>query len=642
MAKNKATSDNPLAQFFKDKPIGGGLIGIILLSTVLVPLPGLIIDTAITFSLCAAFTLFLITLENNQPLKLNFFPTAILMLTVFRLLLSVATTKNILGNNQVGTVIPSIGEVIMGGQLVPGLVVFSIITIVQFVVITKGAERVAEVGARFTLDALPGKQMSIDGDLKSGIITAEMAKEARETLGAESKLLGSLDGSMKFVKGDAIAGIIISLVNLLGGLYVGTSVFGMGMAESVETFTILTIGDGLVSQIPSLLTSVAAGVYLTRMSKESDDKDKDQSFIGSVSAQLKPYNNTLIIAGIAIGGLALIPGFPRLFFAVSGLALIGLGVFFRLSSKITPTQEEIDYKVFLQGSGILTNVVFKLQSATPPRIDFAIKEKLKKEYWDLDFGEPKVIWKKDMEASLSVVLDTLPIYNKALNDIKIEFLEDVGIVMPQGESTDDTLNNFLTKFIMLACRDMISDRFNIQHSANILSILDAKYPSLKTEVDSALGIQRVHDVVKNMLTPNGFVIPIEIFFEKLLFWSKRERNQDLWADMVRIACKRHVTASILTTNGNIPAIFIAEGFIKDIVACFETSDFDKLKQKAQVIREKILSVSQELKVIPVIIVPRDYRSQLDMFFKTETRNVFITCMEEIQTQSYIKDMGALS
>lgn len=256
-------------------------------------------------------------LENDQPLKVTFLPTMVLLLTTFRLLLSIATTRNIIANEDVGRVIETIGEFVMGGNLISGLLIFVIITIVQFLVVTKGGERVAEVGARFSLDALPGKQMTIDGDLKSGLISGEQAQKLRADLGTENKLFGSLDGAMKFVKGDAIAGILISLVNLFGGIYVGINQFDLSLSESVKRFSVLTIGDGLVSQIPSLLLSMACGVYLTRI---KGSEDESSSFMSQMMAQIRTFWKSLLVVGVVIMLIGLLN--PTLMYVCLPLAVL--------------------------------------------------------------------------------------------------------------------------------------------------------------------------------------------------------------------------------------------------------------------------------------------------------------------------------
>ncbi|EGR1312181.1 type III secretion protein, partial [Vibrio cholerae] len=273
------------------------IITLLLPTIILISLPGGMIDTLIVFSFISSFLLLVIMLENDQPLKVTFLPTIVLLLTTFRLLLSIATTRNIIANDDVGQVIETVGNTVMGGNLISGLLIFTIITIVQFLVVTKGGERVAEVGARFSLDAMPGRQMTIDGDLKAGLISPHQAQRLRSELSTENKLFGSLDGAMKFIKGDAIAGILISFVNLFGGIYVGINQFNLTFSDSIAKFSVLTIGDGLVSQIPSLILSLACGVYLTRI-KGADDSST--SFSSQLFSQIKSFWKSLITIGFLL------------------------------------------------------------------------------------------------------------------------------------------------------------------------------------------------------------------------------------------------------------------------------------------------------------------------------------------------------
>ncbi len=281
------------------------VLALLLPTIILFTLPGEVIDAFILLSFISSALLMIIMLENDEPLKVTFLPTVVLLLTTFRLLLSIATTRNIIANEDVGDVIETVGQFVMGGNLVSGLLIFVIITIVQFLVVTKGGERVAEVGARFSLDALPGRQMTIDGDLKSGLITGEQAQTLRANLSTENKLFGSLDGAMKFVKGDSIAGILISLVNLFGGIYVGINQFELSLSDSISRFSVLTIGDGLVSQIPSLLLSMACGVYLTRI---KGAEEESRPFISQLMAQIGSFWKSLLMIASVVFILGLLNG----------------------------------------------------------------------------------------------------------------------------------------------------------------------------------------------------------------------------------------------------------------------------------------------------------------------------------------------
>ena len=244
---------------------------------------------------------------------------------MYRLSLDISATRLILLQADAGEVIRSFGEFVVGGNFVVGAVIFLIITLVQFIVITKGSERVAEVAARFTLDAMPGKQMSIDADMRAGIIDFREARARREALSRESQFYGAMDGAMKFVKGDAIAGIVITIVNIVGGLIIGVAMRGMSIGEAVQTYSILTIGNGLVSQIPALLISISAGMVVTRVASEAEDTNLGKDVAGQILAQPK----AIAVAAGVLFVMALVPGLPKIpFFVLAGApAAIAYGVF---------------------------------------------------------------------------------------------------------------------------------------------------------------------------------------------------------------------------------------------------------------------------------------------------------------------------
>jgi type III secretion protein V len=296
----------------------GVLVAVVML--MIVPMPPLALDVLIATNMTIGILLLLSSMYVTKALDFSTFPTVLLLSTLFRLAISVSTTRMILTEMNGGHIVQQFGEMVAGGNLVVGLVVFLIITVVQFIVVSKGAERVAEVAARFSLDAMPGKQLSIDSDLRSGILSKDEAREKRRTLELESKLHGSLDGAMKFVKGDAIASIVIVLVNLIGGLAVGMFYHNLSAGEAASTYSILTIGDGLVAQVPALFSAMAAGLLVTRTTDEETDRDLGPAIARQISG--KPH--VLLIAGGLALLLGLVPGFPTLvFFALASLLLIG-------------------------------------------------------------------------------------------------------------------------------------------------------------------------------------------------------------------------------------------------------------------------------------------------------------------------------
>jgi flagellar biosynthesis protein FlhA len=301
-----------------------GVVSIVLM--LVVPLPAALLDLLLGLNITASLLILLVSMQIRKPLDFAVFPSLILVATLFRLALNVSSTRLVLTDGYAGKVIEAFGHFVIGGSLIVGLVIFVILTIIQFVVITNGAGRVAEVGARFTLDAMPGKQMAIDADLNAGLINEVQARKRRHEVTAEADFYGSMDGASKFVKGDAIAAIIITLINLIGGMAIGMLQRGMAPGEAVETFSLLTVGDGLVSQIPALLLSTATGIIVTRSATEGD--------MGTdLIAQLGRFKQPVRIAGGAAIAMCLIPGLPKLPFLI-----IGVG-FLVMASRMTETPE---------------------------------------------------------------------------------------------------------------------------------------------------------------------------------------------------------------------------------------------------------------------------------------------------------------
>ncbi|WP_067473215.1 flagellar biosynthesis protein FlhA [Actinomadura hibisca] len=291
-------------------------LGVILIIVMMVmPLPTIVLDLLIAANITIALLVLLVSMNVRRALDFSSFPGLLLVLTLFRLSLNISATRLVLLNGDAGKVIGAFGHFVVGGSLVVGLVIFLILIVIQFLVITKGAERVAEVGARFTLDAMPGKQMAIDADLNAGLIDENEARRRRSDVTAEADFYGAMDGGSKFVKGDAIAAIVITFINLVGGFAIGMVQHQMGPAEAMQTYSLLSIGDGLVSQIPALLLSVATGIIVTRASDDSD-------MSGTVTRQLGQHKRALQIAGGAALALVLIPGLPKLPFMIIGGAML--------------------------------------------------------------------------------------------------------------------------------------------------------------------------------------------------------------------------------------------------------------------------------------------------------------------------------
>ena len=296
-----------------------GLALLTILSILIVPVPTPIIDLLLVLSVGMAVLVLILTTQIRDALQMSSFPSMLLILTLFRLSLNVATTRQILLQGFGGHVVQAFGEFVVGGNYIVGVAIFLVLVIINFMVITKGAGRIAEVAARFTLDSMPGKQMSIDADLNAGLITEKEAIARRERLARESEFYGAMDGASKFVRGDAVAGLIITGVNIIGGFAVGILQQGMGIKQALSTFTILTVGDGLVCQIPALVISTSAGMLVTRIATNS-------SIGADLGSQLFMRARPLLMTGGILGAISLVPGLPFLPFATLGAAMAGLGM----------------------------------------------------------------------------------------------------------------------------------------------------------------------------------------------------------------------------------------------------------------------------------------------------------------------------
>ena len=319
--------------------LGAPLFILAALAMVVLPLPALMLDILFSFNIALALVILLVTVYTLKPLDFGAFPSVLLIATVLRLALNVASTRVVLlegheGGDAAGKVIEAFGSVVIGGNYAVGLVVFAILVIINFVVVTKGAGRISEVTARFTLDAMPGKQMAIDADLNAGFITPEQAKARREEIGRESDFYGSMDGASKFVKGDAVAGIIILFINIIGGLFIGMIQHDLTFGNAVEIYTLLTIGDGLVAQIPGLLLSIGTAIVVTR---QNTDQEMGKQFSTQLGVEKVMY-----VAGAILVSMGLVPGMPHLTFIGFGLLLLGAGYYSTKKAKEAEAKAQSD------------------------------------------------------------------------------------------------------------------------------------------------------------------------------------------------------------------------------------------------------------------------------------------------------------
>jgi flagellar biosynthesis protein FlhA len=335
--------DNSLvfSKITKNTDVVFALMVVSIIVMFIIPLPTMLLDMLLAANITFAMVIILVSIYTTEPLDLSVFPSLLLFATLFRLGLNISTTRLILGQGYAGEIIMSFGDFVVGGNYVVGLIIFLIIVVIQFVVITKGAERVAEVAARFTLDAMPGKQMSIDADLNAGVIDNVEAKREREKIRQEADFYGAMDGASKFVKGDAIAGIIITFINIVGGLVIGVLQQDMGIAQAAQTYILLTVGDGLVSQIPALLISTATGMVVTRAAS-------DNNMGNEMTEQLLKQPKALFIASGVLLVIGFVPGLPTIpflflatFIAVLAYLIVRTAETDKLEEKKKPQTKEM-------------------------------------------------------------------------------------------------------------------------------------------------------------------------------------------------------------------------------------------------------------------------------------------------------------
>jgi type III secretion protein V len=531
----------------------------------ILPLPTFLIDILLAVNIMLSVVLLTATMYIPNATTLSSFPSLLLFTTLFRLSLNIASTKSILLHADAGHIIESFGELVVGGNLVVGLVVFLIITTVQFIVIAKGSERVAEVGARFTLDAMPGKQMAIDADVRAGSLTAEEARERRAMLAVESQLHGGMDGAMKFVKGDAIAGLIITMVNIFAGIVVGTSYHGMTAGEAAARFSVLSIGDAMVSQIPSLLISVAAGVMITRV---ASDHDKPSSLGMDIASQLSTSSRALSTAAVLLCGFALVPGFPSTIFVLLAAFIFGGGHLVRRKSGAgrTATQEALPS---LQRDGIkkaadsilrvapafAAPLAVKLSSGLAAKLDSAhlneVFEKGRQQVVE-ELGLPFpgiVFWASDALPGLG--------YSVLIHDVPVDTADlDTLAASPDGAPGTVDIESAIGTHVIRLLRQEARLFVGVQETQWILERVTLDYPGLVAEVQKALPVQRIAEVLRRLLEEQIPIRDIRSILESMVVWGPKEKDLIMLTEYVRADLGRMIGHRASQGLRKMPAIVL--------------------------------------------------------------------------------------
>jgi len=563
--------DQGLVARFSDLFLVAGVVAIV--GLMILPLPALALDTLVAVNICFGVMLLLVAIYISTIVEFSVFPSLLLITTLYRLALSIATTRMILIEGHAGHIIDTFGTLVAGGNLVVGLVVFLIITVVQFIVIAKGAERVAEVAARFSLDAMPGKQLSIDSDLRSGMIDKDEAKRRRRVLEMESKLHGSLDGAMKFVKGDAIAGIVIIIINLLGGLAIGVLQKGMPLADATHTYSILTIGDGLVSQIPAILATIAAGLVVTRTAGDEDDRHLGESITRQVTGQPR----VLLITGCLAFLMIFVPGFPKPVFLVLSMVLLGFAAWryrhgsavLRRVFKVPEGERGIDEKVVNEDE---IAPPAPLQLELSPTLAAAFGEHLTRErIVDVarrlrdEYGVPLPVPVIKIAADLDNG-DGLGGYRLTAFGARIAFgrlspnaqfrparLGDAnapklpGFFPPlagewTGQAGADIRDGLSTviEHSRAALERRMGSFIGIQETSNLFGKMQRDYPDLVKEMLRVVAPQRVADVLRRLVEEGVPIRNLRDAFEAITDVGGREKDVVLLTEYVRVALKREI------------------------------------------------------------------------------------------------------
>ena len=553
---------------------------VMIIAMLIIPLPTALVDFLIGLNIVISLLVFMGSFYIERILAFSTFPALLLLTTLFRLALSISTSRLILSQADAGEIIASFGTFVIGESLVVGFVIFSIVTIVQFIVITKGSERVAEVAARFSLDGMPGKQMSIDGDLKAGAISAEEARDKRNVLERESQLYGAFDGAMKFIKGDAIAGIVIIFVNFIGGMAIGVGQLGMDTSTALSTYTLLTIGDGLVAQIPALLIAIGAGFIVTRVN--GDDSNLGRNMLAQTLGNPFVIGVTALLAL----GVGLLPGFPLLTF-VPIAALLALLVFFRLRPVGGPGDPRVgvsEQEALHVGSGLLENI-YALATETVALmllVPTAQLEVLTRARWAarfrsqffVDYGlripEPQLRGNDGLPAHQVAVL----INEVRAEQFDIHFdhwrlldyspdLEPLGFSLVRGQDSNrqggvwvgavdraqvQQLGYQLRAadeecyrcLVTLLARN-IQEFFGVQETKHLLDEMESRYPDLLKEVYRHVTVQKIAEVLQRLVGERISVRNLKLVLESLAYWASREKDVLALVEHVRGTMARYIS-----------------------------------------------------------------------------------------------------
>jgi len=646
---------------YADLALAGVVVSIV--GMMIVPLPTLLLDLLITINIAAAVTLLLVSIYVTDALKIATFPTILLITTLFRLALEVSATRLILLRADAGEVIHAFGNFVVAGNLVVGAVIFLILTMIQFIVISKGSERVAEVAARFTLDAMPGKQMSIDAELRSGHIDNVEARRRRATLARESQLYGSMDGAMKFVKGDAIAGIVVLAVNIVGGLVIGIVQRGMDAAAAARTYTVLTIGEGLVAQIPALVISTAAGIIVTRVASE----DEGAHLGRDIGAQILAQPKAIAIAAGLLALLAIIPGLPAIPFLT--LALILGAVAWRLL-RSEPRADAAGDVQGLAGAGAGGTRA----GAGAARLDGAAPADGAPEPAFSPVLTPIAI---EISAALAARFDTAGFAREVVPRVRERLFAELGLPLPpvrlrpgiagladgafvirlnevplgRGELARDAWDSAgerLGDQVIALLRRYGHELFGLEQTQGLLDALERTHPALVREVVPKLASPvLLTDILRRLLEEGISLRNMPDILGTLAEWAPHERDPVILTEHVRAGLRRAITYKH-AGDGGVLAAYLLDPMIEDAVreAIQKTPTGSYLALEPQLSRDIVAAVGRAIGPEgagnAVLLTGAEIRRYVRRLVEADHPDVAVLSFQELAPEAQIRPIARIS
>ncbi|WP_240666554.1 flagellar biosynthesis protein FlhA [Longirhabdus pacifica] len=672
----------------RDVAIMLGVIGMILI--MIIPIPLTIVSFLLIINISLALTILLIAMNTQDALQFSIFPAILLVTTLFRLALNVSTTRKILSEADGGNVVSVFGAFVGGQSVIVGFVVFLILVVVQFIVITKGSERVAEVAARFTLDAMPGKQMSIDADLNAGLINEEQAKQRREKIEREADFYGAMDGASKFVKGDAIAGIVIMLINLIGGLIIGMVVHEMDIATAAKTFSMLTIGDGLVSQIPALLISISAGLVVTRSASEGN-------FAEDVSSQLLTYPRLLYI----VAGTLILLGFTPIEWKYI-IPIAGILIFAGIRMQQTMNQKDeveqvmeeeqeieeikspesvinllhVDSIEFEFGYGLipladaqqggdLLDRIIMIRRQTAVDLGFVVPVIRIRDNIQLKPNEYVIKIKGNRVADGEILLNHYLAMSTGMEDESIKGVETVEpafglpalwIDEPTKERAElsgytivdppSVVATHLTEVIKRHAYELIGR----QETQMLVDNLKENYPALVDElIPNLMSIGDIQKILVRLLNENISIRDLVTIFETLADYATYTKDPEVLTEYVRQALSRQITQQYASDNQSLKVITLAAAVEKKIVDSVQQTEqgnylaMDPTSSQLILRRtkeecNKLLQLGQQ----PVLLASPNIRMYLRQLLVRALPDVPILSYNELEPSVEIKSVGVVN